>query len=642
MKYPNFCKRVIDITKAPYYADNTGKIDCTNVLRKAIDDCLVGYITGLEKLRKELLELYEKQGGNVYVGAEVGRVINGNVYMTFPKEIPSYRVIYFPKGTYLVSDTITYTFDNLKAPQQANYTCELCRHIHIIGESKESTIIRLADNSNGFEKGKSKPVLSFNKSSREFYPTSNCAQMNTLEDITIDCGSGNEGAIGVLYASSNCGRIENVTVKGNHSFVGINFDCECEACVYSVDIRGFDYGMKCNFTAPVILDEVDLSENYSAGILAKNGNFTCRKVNSGNIPTLFLQESENGRYYLYDRAMTVAGETKGNFVVYAKENSLVDYKPIPKNYKSENFVDWAYVDDFGAIGDGKTDDTIAIQMAMNSGKKVVLFGAGNYLISHTIKVPATVQTIDFCYAELSVGRSLLIGEMQAMFDICESSNETFFAEHCSPDISGFFRMFKQSAKRTVVLKDMCMSVSLYFNTESGSGSEVYFDNIFTHTEHYSQNVILAREDYVAVLCRMIPVETHGQKVYASNLNIERADIELLNDASDVYIDGYKVEGPGVLVRTINGGKTQINILNAAWWGNKIKENGLFEIVDSEIDVTAGHVFCYPSDEEYCLALTLNRNGNITQKTLSECSIALEGFDALGRQWGRLIENIVSK
>jgi hypothetical protein len=96
------------------------------------------------------------------------------------------------------------------------------------------------------------------------------------------------------------------------------------------------------------------------------------------------------------------------------------------------------------------------------------------------------------------------------------------------------------------------------------------------------------------------------------------------------------------VRTINGGKTQINILNAAWWGNKIKENGLFEIVDSEIDVTAGHVFCYPSDEEYCLALTLNRNGNITQKTLSECSIALEGFDALGRQWGRLIENIVSK
>ena len=53
MKYPEH-KIVIDVTKAPYNADNTGKIDCTAALRKAIDDCLSGYVTGFEKTREKL------------------------------------------------------------------------------------------------------------------------------------------------------------------------------------------------------------------------------------------------------------------------------------------------------------------------------------------------------------------------------------------------------------------------------------------------------------------------------------------------------------------------------------------------------------------------------------------------------------
>ncbi len=153
MKYPQFCNNVIDVTKPPYNADNTGKIDCTQALRRAIDDCLRGYVDSLNKLREELLTLYKEQGGNVYVGAEAGRVIDGQVYMTMPKEVPPTKFIYLPNGTYLVSDTISYTFDNLFAPQNATYTCELCRNLHLLGESKEGTIIRLADNTKGFEKG---------------------------------------------------------------------------------------------------------------------------------------------------------------------------------------------------------------------------------------------------------------------------------------------------------------------------------------------------------------------------------------------------------------------------------------------------------------------------------------------------------
>lgn len=138
---------------------------------------------------------------------------------------------------------------------------------------------------------------------------------------------------------------------------------------------------------------------------------------------------------------------------------------------------------------------------------------------------------------------------------------------------------------------------------------------------------------------MIPVELHGQKAYASNLNIERADLELLNDGGDLIIDGYKAEGPGMLVKTANGGKTQLNLFNAAWWGNKIPGNGLFEVIDSEIDVAGGNVFCYPKEEHYCLAVNVKNDGKEEKTTLRQCSKKLDGVDALGRDLGRLIENI---
>lgn len=642
MRYPENCKNVIDVTKAPYFADNSGKTDCTAALCQAIDDVLIGYVDGLEKLRAKLLKMAEEQGGNVYVGAESGRVLDGEVLMTMPEEIPVSKIIFFPKGTYLVSDTVTYTIENLFAPQAPWYKCELCRNIHIMGEDKENTVIRLADNAKGFEAGNKKPVLSFNRVSMPDKETTNCAQMNTLMDITIDCGSGNGGAIGVLYASSNCGRIENINVKSTDGLFGIDFDYSSEGCIRDINISGFNYGIRTGQTSPLILENIDLSENRIAGVLTKDANMVFRSINWGQIPAFSFSKSICGRYYV-ENQVKYTGEIEGNSIFIEKKNPMVASEFVPKNHRSEDFADWVCIDDFGAVGDGVTDSTNAIQAAMNSGKSVILFGEGNYMVKRTIKVPATVKTIDFMFGSIIPGYSLVVGEMDGAFDICQDSEDTLFAEHFmafKEELSGFFRLFKHSAKRDVVIKDFCLSTSLYHNTIGGS--KVYFDNCFTHTNHYAQDAVLHRDGYTPVFCRMLPVELHNQTAFGKNLNIERGEVELLNDNSLLCIDGYKVEGPGMLIKTIKGGKTQLNLFNAAWWGNKLEENSLFCVCDSSIDITGGNVFCYNPEEKYQMALDVDNDGFKKKCIIDECAKEILGNDALGRGAGRLIENIEIK
>jgi len=54
---------------------------------------------------------------------------------------------------------------------------------------------------------------------------------------------------------------------------------------------------------------------------------------------------------------------------------------------NEKFSDFVSVKDFGAVGDGVTDDTVAIQAALVASSNVVV-PVGTYLISSTINVPA--------------------------------------------------------------------------------------------------------------------------------------------------------------------------------------------------------------------------------------------------------------
>lgn len=108
MIYPAECSNIIDVTKPPYCADNSGITDCTQILRKVFDDVLIRYINETEAFAKELYALSNNATEDICVGFECGRVTDGIISITAPFNEPFTQIIYFPEGTYLVSDNNIY------------------------------------------------------------------------------------------------------------------------------------------------------------------------------------------------------------------------------------------------------------------------------------------------------------------------------------------------------------------------------------------------------------------------------------------------------------------------------------------------------------------------------------------------------
>jgi len=620
MKYPIMSNAVIDVTKPPYCADNTGKTDCTKILIQILDDILIHQVEELQKTYDKLVSMSNHLQEDAYIGIEAGRVEDGKLVMTFAEHEPASRIIYFPKGTYLVHDTITYSLENLKQLWYSVPNYENNRNIHFIGEDKENTIIRLADASQGFGEGQEKPLISFvnhalyQKREDEY---TNVAFMNTIEDITLDCGRNNPGAIGIKYVSSNCGRIENVNIRTEAGTCGIFVDNTTTQAVFtSIGIEGFDYGLDVERTAHLILDEIDVSKTKIAGIFTNSSSMLCNRILSGDIPAICFKPFDGqfiGRYYFTDSDITFANENPGHFLQFEAEASELRKQGIPKNQRSENPEDYAFVDDFGAKGDGVTDSTRAIQKAMNSGKSVILFGAGEYYIDGKIKIPKTVKTVDFMFCSLACGTRLVGGEYDAAFEVSEDSEELLFVENLSAweRLKGHMRLVKHAAKRDIVLSDIhLMCAALYFNCVSGS--KVYLDNCFLTMGTYVRTAWIPGKEFVPAYCRILPYEFHGQQVYGRVVNPERADVAMLNDNSEILLDGFRTEGCGTALKAINGGSTRITMFNAGI-GCKEAENPLFESYASNLSLSLAIAFGFDTETEYHIVITEEKNG--VQKSL---------------------------
>ena len=497
----------------------------------------------------------------------------------YPEIVPDARIIYFPAGTYLVSDTVTYTLADLQNRYWSKPYSELTRGIHITGDGKDCTVIRLADDSAGFGKGSKKAVVSYTNAPLACEKEcSNVSQLNTLTDITVDCGKGNDGAVALRFVSNNSGLVENVRLISDSSAIGLQLPTATEGVFRNVDISGFDHGI---FSSPdtsvCVFDGIAFDRIKNACVHSKKAIANIYKNIKKDATPMFLFEEGIGKQTCFGFEPTVLGETK-EALIYTFEESM-DMPPMPCQTE-----DVAFVDDFGAVGDGITECSGAIQAAMNSGCSTVVFGSGHYLVNRKVYIPRTVKTVDFMFCDMFSGGQLISGELDSLFVINEDSDDMLVMKdlYTFEQFYGNFRLIRHSARRDLYMRNIHTQASAtYFNTVDGS--RVYIDNGISTTGTYSMDTILARTGYTPVFSRMIPFEFHGQRVLAYNLNPERADIEVLNDGSELVVYGLKVEGPGTAVRTVNGGKTEIYGFSAGI-GNARAENAL--IYDDETSRTS--------------------------------------------------------
>lgn len=590
--YPTGCKGIIDVTKAPYFADNTGTYDCTDVLKKILDDILQPNVDEIEEIYGLLKDAPD---GTCLKGNN--RKADGNVYALSTYYMNQAPTLYFPNGTYLVSDTISYTLEKLHNMIyfQTSGGHEMNCRIRFMGQNREKTVIKLKDNCKGFEFGQERPVVNFMQSER-----SNVSYSNYFENITIDTGIGNPGAVGIVFFASNSGAVRNVTIRSSDpehvGAVGIlirnEFHSGCN--FYNVLIDGFNYGVRImTYRTNSHFEDLTVNNQRKYGIQVSNNSAQFIGLKShNNVPVLNVANGVNAQVTVTDAELTSDGtiyeaiklevcccvflrniQTKGFrcavdrcwkdeilpdgyvdeymtmapmtlFDTEAKSLSL-QVPPVP-DLPRLPLEDWCCVNDFGAVGDGATDDTAAIQAAFNSGKKVIWFQPGRYFLSDSIDIPETVEHVHFMHCDLAATDELRLRPDDGVFRIKGQTDKPILIEKLIAwyEVEGTARMFRHDSKRTVIIRDVhTQAVGTYYNTVPGG--EVFLENVAC--------TVGKKDKYGHVPCFYFDRQT----VWCHAINPERSLKEVVNKGGQLWWSGFKTEQEGSICITTDGGVSEI-------------------------------------------------------------------------------------
>ncbi|MBN1512907.1 MAG: hypothetical protein JXB13_12910, partial [Phycisphaerae bacterium] len=171
---------LIDVTAPPYGAKGDGKTDDTQALQSAFQDAL---------RRAHAVNHYWVKGTQ---SEEDNKRLRTEGKTT---------ILYFPAGTYLVSDRIH--MDHEIEPQAPTY------YVVLLGEARDRTVIRLKDESPGYgDADAPREVISL-----ESLPTSNASYENRVCNLSFDVGAGNPGAVALDFHANNGGGIYHVDFR---------------------------------------------------------------------------------------------------------------------------------------------------------------------------------------------------------------------------------------------------------------------------------------------------------------------------------------------------------------------------------------------------------------------------------------------
>ena len=512
--------------------------------------------------------------------AAIQRAITANVDIA--------RTLYFPNGTYDLRDTLV--AKNAAGLWRARLTLQ--------GQNRDKVILRLAANAPGFgDPAHPKPMLA---TGSHWEPGDhpdgggNKAFGNYLFNLTVDAGSGNPGAIGLEYAVSNFGAVEDVTFRSadGRGAAGIAMlrRIPGPGLIKNVTVSGFDVGIDVgDIQYGMTLENVTVRGQRIAGLRTGQNLLHVRRLTSINRVPAVRVTDRRGMLTLLDSRLTggapdqPAVECAGNLLVRnvltegyqtpaircrgksfsgppqgtwawpaalgmdaAPPSASLAVEETPE-YWNDNLADWAAV---GPRLPGEADDTAALQRAIDSGKGTVyLPNNRTYFLSDTLVVRGKVRQILGMNSEISLGaakepfgdpahpRPLIRIDPPAGREVF--FERMFFNAQYPGEI-----LFENNSPATVVIRHCGGWVGsagfrrAYRNTAKGTG-KLFLEDLFLPGWEFS-----------------------GQQVWARQLNPEHPDgdgvtPQVANHGGKLWILGFKTEGPAPFLATAAGGVTEL-------------------------------------------------------------------------------------
>lgn len=561
--------------------------EATCVLGLALGSTILG---GFTQARAQEGGLFPLDSGLFNVrqfGAEGDGVADDtNAILRAISKLPAYvkehpyltRIIYFPAGIYRVSDTI------LRKDADGAFQPDLI----LIGEDRATTRIKLTDGAPGFDNPAHPKAVIFTSSGLRFMknPTDggrdylnrgegNEAFGNTVENLTIDVGNGNAGAVGIDFLANNVGAVRNVTIEApGRAAVGLSLARRWPgpALIDDVTISGFDIGIDVAYSNySMTLDRVRIEGTKLYGI----------RNNSNVISFHDLQIIAEGGYGLANIApdglvvgigAVISGQGKGALL----NSGAINLKDV----RSENFKgpdnkaldakldgvfraskkvssspwklkilsppkaepvpvrEWVSVQKFGAIADRGADSTAAFQAAFNSAARVIYIPTGQYAVSKPFVVADNIERIEGMFSVINIGNDPhpIAGIPSALFRTGVARAKPLFIRRLIVERRGnMATVVDHAANAPLIMSDIVALFGAGLLHRRATGGPVFADNTSAgHTQVSGSAGLWFRQ-----------------------LNAEGPTIRISNDGAPLWILGAKTEQTNTLIQSTNGANTEV-------------------------------------------------------------------------------------
>jgi len=518
--------------------------------------------------------------------------------------------LYFPNGTYLVS----------AAMSAGGVPHSRDRFLNYQGQSEAGTVIRLKDACAGFgDPLKPKIVLALYNGQG-----TGDAMHGYVNNLSVDVGSGNPGAIGLRFMSNNTGAMNHVTIRSSDPAragkIGLDMRQGQNGpnLVRKVTVIGFDHGIETGSSFSLVFEHITLKEQKVAGFV-NNSRTTIRKLTSVNrVPALindknggdctlieadlsggdsaataiinrmskvFLRDITQSGYghLLQDSSgKTIDGKAlaewydgKANALFASETTSLrLPIKETPEVPWETDLSKWVKID--GAA----KDDTAAVQAAFDQAAKenktTVYFPKapqGTYTISANIRVHGSVNRI--------VGMENLVdvidptGAMEAggaLFTFADLTSDALVVERFfllggwkSPP--GMY-MFENRSGKAIAIRNVNHN-SKHKKLSTGGG------------EWFIEDVSPGRTSTLLI--------GPDEKCWARQYNPESPKADMIDvDGGKLWVLGLKTEGRSTHIIARNGASVEVlGGMSYQSWGNQPLDPPMFKVNDANLSVTIG-------------------------------------------------------